>query len=219
VHLLHAADTFRRGHYQSMLDYVPEQSSFGTVDYAQHLREAVSSIDHRWLLPCLLMLLPEAVPASLDNLDDAFDRLLEWQLVAHDETETEATRLVFTDQGRRWGEDLMRGWTTALGLHVTVLDGEPRPARQGLFVLATIRNAHVFLISEAKVQAAAMAAESLKPLLAKLIAEAAPAKPTAKPAQQSAAAYGSAHRNFCPKCGAPLQPGDAFCTGCGEKLE
>jgi hypothetical protein len=206
-----------------MLDYIPaERASFSAVDYARHLREAVSSIDHRWLLPCLLMLLPESVPASLDGLDGEFDKLVDWQLVERGGDAATAQDLVFTEHGRRWAEDLMRGWTAALGLHVTVLDGEPRPARQGLFVLATIRNAHVFLISETKVQAAAMAAESLKPLLGKFIAEAAPAaKPASKPAGKPApsAAPQPQGRHFCPKCGAPLQPDDAFCTACGAKLD
>ena len=45
------------------------------------------------------------------------------------------------------------------------------------------------------------------------------AKPTAEYGKANPATPNASKANACPKCGAKIDPGDNFCTSCGQKIQ
>ena len=63
LHLLHLADMYRRCYYQSMLNQTPvDEFEFSDAQYMEALQNAILSVDWRWLVPCLMSMVPGGVP-------------------------------------------------------------------------------------------------------------------------------------------------------------
>jgi zinc-ribbon domain len=210
LHFLHLADMYRSCYYQSMLDHVPlDEFVFSKTQYIEDLHDAILSVDWRWLVPCLMSMIPGAVPDSVLGLTDRMECLRRFGLI----TDSDSGLLKFTDAGQELGTEFMLQWVSALGLEVSF--GVGKGAGEGrLFALGTNSGTHLFgfekqgpnaeinyrIVGEPGVM------ESLKKFMSGIKAAASvPIQP---------ATVG----RFCTQCGKKLEAGSKFCPSCGAKV-
>lgn len=232
LHLLHTADVYRRLYYESMLDYIPStEFVFSSVRYASILSDATFSEDYRWLAPCLLYMLPHAIPTDLRGLSAEFQTMREWGLIARDQQDDDYDAYFFTDKGVHWGLEFMTRWVSALGLTVTVHDGkELKTGDQGLFLLGSTLSIHAFnfigLGQGVSIEHAALNPDGVARLLEPYLTMKVEGESTQPPVPTKEQGYHSASApiptpstTYCSNCGQKAKPGDNFCTNCGNKLQ
>lgn len=225
IHLLHAADMFRRIHYQSQLDYLPlSEPRFALGDYTTALTSALCSQDYRSLLPCLLMMTPSVFPVGFEKPQRSFEMLMEQQIIQEDKG-----GYVFTPTGSAWTGELLTGWLAAAGIECAVVGADgTRVLPVSLFAAVTATGLHAFLIDQRTTPGAVTCSlpsvQAFAKLAADLVTDGEAASTEAlrkfqqrqhRPPKTPIATVAAA---FCAACGASVAPGAKFCPGCGKPV-
>jgi len=237
LHLLHTADMYRRLYYQSMLDYIPVSDlTFSTFQYAEAMRDSVSSGDYRWLVPSLLYMLPQGMPLGVNGLSEQFESMKNWGLITPVQQEDDYDLYKFTPRGDTWGLEFMTRWISALSMNVSIYDGKVKAMPDRLFLLGTTLSIHAFSFNglglNTSIEHAALGADRVAELLQTLLKverkhvtspeQEKPESPTpelAQPTEQTPSApIPTPSTAYCPKCGQKVNPVDNFCINCGIKL-
>lgn len=217
LHLLHSADMVRRCYYQSMLDQTPvDEFEFSDRQYMEALHNGILSVDWRWLVPCLMSMVPGGVPDSVLGLTDRMECLKRFGLI----TDSDSGLMKFTEAGQELGMEFMLQWVSALGLEVFTGDGK-RADGGRLFALGTNAGTHLFEF-ESQAQKAAInyrivGEPGVKESLQKLIEGIKTAGPEARRQTTPPLQTGAAGK-FCTQCGNRLEAGSKFCPACGAKV-
>lgn len=248
VAVFHTIDMFRRCAYQDLLEF---RRSADPVMTPQEFRSAaqasIRSQDVRWLLPSLLVLVPDLV-AHLGTMgDDGLEQAVKRDfLVGTTRGGSTDPVLLFGEAGRHMGAEFLQSWVGSAGFTVDVVTGDGvRTLHRGYVASTGLANHWVrfeekdgvlevhhqplgqeqyaqklgdLLLSATVVDRQADAAGPFVKR-ANVAAPAGRAKtPEARPAGGPSAQSAGAGPKFCPGCGAPVKPGARFCTVCGRPL-
>jgi len=217
LHLLHSADMYRSCYYQSMLDHAPlDEFAFSKTQYIEALHDAILSVDWRWLVPCLMSMIPGAVPDSVLGLTDRMECLRRFGLI----TDSDSGLLKFTEAGQELGTEFMLQWVSALGLEV--FTGNDRQAEGSrLLALGTNAGTHLFEFEKqgpkAEITYRIVGESGVIESLQKFMEGLKPAgleRPRQTPPPIQTAPVGK----FCTQCGKKLEAGSKFCPSCGAKI-
>lgn len=217
LHLLHSADMVRRCYYQSMLDQTPvEAFEFSDSQYMEALHSAILSVDWRWLVPCMISMVPGGVPDSLPGLKDGLECLKRFGLIA----DSDSGLMTFTEAGQELGMEFMWQWVSALGLEVVTGSGQVAEGGRWL-ALGTNAGTHLFAFEKQTrdveinyhIAGESGVKESLKRLLEGVKTADSEVLRQTPPLSQTAPAG-----TFCTQCGHKLEDGSRFCPSCGAKV-
>ncbi|MCX6993994.1 MAG: zinc ribbon domain-containing protein [Kiritimatiellaeota bacterium] len=212
LYFLHSVDMYRRCYYRSMLDQAPvDEFEFSETEYLEDLQNSVLSADWRWLVPCLMSMVPRAVPDSVLGLKNQFDCLKEYGVI----TGSKSGLMKFTDHGQNLGLEFMLQWVSALGLEICRGDGK-QAEESRLFVLGTNKGAHLFEFEKNEISYTVAGGQGVKECLNRLLNRLGPLPKAAAVKQSTPPPLESVpDRQFCSQCGKPLALKGRFCPACG----
>jgi hypothetical protein len=232
LHLLHTADMYRRLYYESMLDYIPAgELTFSAAHYAEAMHNAVTSGDYRWLVPCLLYMLPNGRPVRIAGIGARFASMEQWGLITSQRQEEGDAVCRFTQQGTIWGLEFMTRWISAMGVTVATVNGDSESGDRGLFLLGTTLSIHAFHLwdagGNASIEHTVLDGEGATRLLeahATLEAAGGVTEPAPSPVPEPSAdvPYSSESSEpvliRCTQCGCKVGSEDRFCIECGAEI-
>ncbi|MFQ5500667.1 MAG: GYF domain-containing protein [Phycisphaerae bacterium] len=188
IYLLHAIDAYRRGAYQSMLNYTPtEKPTIRPKAFTDSMRQAVRSGDLRWLLPAFISLTPNLNTASLETSPEFIEALAKHDfLIPVRNRNSHEDEFLFGATGKIMGVEFFRTWMRAVGFETTVLTKQGWCVMHRGFLAPTGITNHLFLLDtdgegRCTVNHQAMTRESLDGRLADLMTAALTIKKDAVP--------------------------------------
>lgn len=227
---LHGLDTFRRLSYESMLAAkVPANTAIAEEAFTSSMAQSMQHGDVRWLLPCLLKLVPslasELPAASAGGLDllvatDVFKR-------GH-RAGTNEPMLLFGDKGQLLAVDFYRTWWACVGIEVNGWDGAAVWRLRRAFLANTALANHFFDLrqtrdGESVVAYTPLTSSGFAATLTEILDTAVPLpkpKPVAPPAAPvRSVAPPAIPMVRCSKCGTALEADAAFCDSCGARAK
>lgn len=232
LHLLHTADMYRRLYYESMLDFIPaSELTFSPAHYAEAMHNAVTSGDYRWLVPCLLFMLPNGRPLKIEGIGSRFESMEQWGLISSQKQEDGYLLCRFTPRGMTWGLEFMTRWVSAMGLTVSSINGGAETDERGLFLLGTTLSIHAFHFRDAggkaSIEHTVLDGEGTARLLESYAATEVGCTPVPAYSPLSGPSIDAPDPPAepsepvlirCTQCGCEVGPEDRFCIDCGTEI-
>ena len=238
VAVFHTIDMFRRSAYQDLLEFRRSPDPVMTPqEFRSAAQASIRSQDIRWLLPSLLVLVPDLAAHLATMGDDGLEQAVGRDfLVGTTRAGGTDPVLLFGEAGRHMGAEVLQSWVGSVGFSVDVVaEGGARTLHRGYVASTGLAN-HWFRFEEKDgaldVTHQPLSQEQYAQKLGDLLLSAAvvdrradAAGPLVKPVKAAAPAgraktqvAPAAEPKFCPGCGAPVKPGAKFCTVCGRPL-
>ncbi|HNW84748.1 MAG TPA: zinc ribbon domain-containing protein [Candidatus Cryosericum sp.] len=248
VAVFHTIDMFRRCAYQDMLEFRRSPDPVMTPQEFRSVAGAgIRSQDVRWLLPSLLVLVPDLAAQLGTMADDGLEQAVKRGfLVGTTRAGSTDPVLLFGEAGRHMGAEFLQSWVGSVGFTVDVMTQSGTRTLHRGYVASTGLANHWFRFEEKEgvldVNHQPLSQEQYAQKLGDLLLSAAvvdrqadAAGPFVKPgnaaapgrraktatgraADSSTAQPAAAGLKFCPGCGTPVKPGAKFCTVCGRPL-
>lgn len=232
LYVFQVIDAFRRVSYENMLNHVVTLDPYIEVEkFNNSLVNSMKSLDIRWLVPSLLVLIPEFGTLIKDYSEEDLEYLVAHNLlIPTKEKESGKDIFLFGEAGTILGSEFLRSWTQSAGFLLEVLSSRGVEVLGKGYLATTALANHFFDFKQDNKGLYEIFHRPLTKdgfyetfrgmIIRALNSERKADSPVVVSTTKQTVPEVTATKavNFCPECGKPVFPNAVFCTSCGKKL-